>query len=116
MSAPFIIGGGEIIQSVWFELKGLGAKSPNIITPIVTVIGSNLNCSVDARNSVFDTAWDTGTFAYCNDDNKEEARAIFLRAFERIYQFLQTNVPTVCGATNGITLGYSGGSFTILTS
>lgn len=115
MSAPIVIGGGELAQSVWFELKEHGVKSPTVLQSTISLIGKHVAASDAQLNCVFDDAFSKGVFAGARPDSKDGVRAVFMRAFGSIRQFLSTNVPHVMSAQTGVNLGYHAGSLTIQT-
>lgn len=113
--APFVIGGGEIAQSVWFELKGLGVSSPIVLMNVITAVGNHIYMTEKEVEQNFDAVYRSNLFGTKKEEHKSAFYKVFVSAFYALKQFIHTNVPKLVESKQQFILGYSGGSLTVQT-
>jgi hypothetical protein len=114
------VGGGEIVQAIWFELKSLGVKSQAVMQPYVSSIGAAIqsNGSVGLmKESMYSNISNAGGFS--KDLDAQFVRNEFDRIYEasvfNITRFINTNIPALLVTGAPFTLSFNGSSLLIKT-
>lgn len=115
---PFQIGGGELVQSLWFSLKDLGVKSSGVMSVFVQHVGIIIQ-----DEKLFDGLFEEFyKFIISKDSNlesisnlKSDVKEIFEKAVRDIKQFITTNIPHLFTSENMFSLSFNGSSLLVAT-
>lgn len=115
---PFQIGGGELVQSIWFNLKDLGVKSSGVMSVFIQHVGIIIQ-DEKLLDSLFEEFY---KFIISKDPKlesinnlKSDVKEIFKKSVQDIKQFITTNIPHLFTSENVFSLSFNGSSLLVTT-